>query len=79
MAYRFKGIRIIPSCTPMPMTFNDTRSCRERTGCKRECQPKTLKCDDCGKMESSLCVIEEVETGKEKSVCNTCSKQYMEP
>lgn len=75
MLYKSKGSLVIPSCTPSPSTMFDTRSCRERTGCTRECIPKKLKCDWCGSMNSRLSVLEEVLSGNELNICSVCREK----
>lgn len=72
MKYKRLGSEVVPNCTPAPMTMFDTRSCRERTGCTKECQPKKLKCDWCGKMTSHLTILEEVETSDHIRICYDC-------
>jgi hypothetical protein len=72
MKYKSRGGLVVPGCTPSPTTVLDNRSCRERTGCTRECVPKILKCDWCGVMDSRLRVLEEVETGRKINICSKC-------
>jgi hypothetical protein len=74
MKYTYKGCEIVPGCTPAPLTMFDNRSCRERTGCKKECIPKKLKCEHCEQMFSRLNVLED-ENGKRIYVCDQCEKE----
>jgi hypothetical protein len=74
MTYKSLGWNMTTPCTPPGRTFGDNRSCRERTGCTRECQPKTLKCEWCESMNTSLNVLEEIETGEHICVCNECKE-----
>jgi len=72
MQYKSKGSLVVPGCTPSPMTAFDNRSCRERTGCIRECIPKKLKCQWCESMNSRLSVLEEIESGNDVHICGNC-------
>ena len=76
MTYKYLGRDMTISCTPQPTTMFDNRSCRERTGCTKECQPKTLKCDLCESMYSSLSVYEDIETGKHIRICYGCKNEF---
>jgi hypothetical protein len=66
------------ACTPAGSSMFDKRSCREKTGCTRECLPRTLKCEWCESMNSNLNVLEEVETGKHVSICRKCMESIRE-
>jgi len=74
MTYKSLGWDTTIACTPPGRSMFDNRSCRERTGCTKECIPKTLKCQWCDSMNSSLNVLEEIETGKHISICNKCKE-----
>jgi hypothetical protein len=74
MFYKSLGRDMTIMCTPTPSNLFDNRSCREKTGCTRECWPKKLKCQMCGEINSSLGVYEEVKTGKHFSFCYECEK-----
>ena len=72
MKYKNMGTVTKAACTPTPSTPWDNRSCREINKCKKECVPKTLKCSQCGSMNSSLSILEEFETGKRIELCYKC-------
>lgn len=76
MKFKHLGCDIVPACTLMPATsLFDMRSCRERTGCTKECIPKILQCPRCGKMDNMLEYLENVETGEKITVCYDCMKE----
>jgi hypothetical protein len=75
MKYKSLGWDTTVACTPPGRTYFDlfdNRSCRERNNCTRECHPKLLKCQWCGEMNSSLNVLEKVETSTRISICDKC-------
>lgn len=78
MRYKHLGCTVVPGCTPAPMVWGDNRSCRERTGCTRECIPKKLKCPRCGKMTDTLEHLEDMETGEKIVVCMDCGRELEE-
>jgi hypothetical protein len=76
MKYRSRGIVTTAACCGVPWTPDDPRSCRQKTGCTKECHPKTLKCEECGMMCNSLHVFEDTDGDGRVQVCYECSEKY---